>query len=93
MAPDTAERRPRQGSGALDDAHGDGITATVHAGADFAAGLRRRREAALRLSPYGDGPADPLDDLAGLAVHDRAWCCPGMFGDNGQWQPHCGVAS
>ena len=85
MAPDTAERRPRQGSGVPDDNRGDGITIIVSA-----TQARRRREASLRLGPCGDGPADPLDALAGLPIRVRPYECPGQFGDNGQWRPCCG---
>jgi hypothetical protein len=51
--------------------------------------FRRRREASLRLGPFGDGPADPLDDIAGLPIPVTSEC-PGMFGADGRWQPHCG---
>lgn len=59
-------------------------------GGDIAAGLRRRREASLRLGPFGDGPADPLDALAGLPIGHGASCCRGEFGPLGAWQPCCG---
>jgi len=51
--------------------------------------MRRRREAALRLPPLGDGCRDPLDELAGLPIVDRAGCCRGMFAANGRWVPCC----
>jgi hypothetical protein len=43
--------------------------------------LRRRRVASLRLAPYGNGPADPLDDLRSASAladdgHDHSGCCP-----------------
>jgi hypothetical protein len=42
---------------------------------------RRRRIASLRLGPYGDGPADPLDDLRSALTladdqDDHSVCCP-----------------
>lgn len=55
---------------------------------------RSRREAALRAGPFGDGPADPLDDLARQAIPEHVSECPGIFGPDGRWHPHCGqVAS
>jgi hypothetical protein len=35
--------------------------------------LRSRRAAALRLPPLGDGPTDPLDDLAGRHSQPAEW--------------------
>jgi hypothetical protein len=64
--------------------------ASIRDGADFAAGLRRRRETSLRLGPFGDGPADPLDAFAGLPIGHGAPCCRGEFGPLGAWQPCCG---
>jgi hypothetical protein len=80
---ETNERRPGEG-GVQDDDHG-GIKGSLA----VAAGIRRRREGALRLGPSGDGPADPLDDLAGLPIADPQ-PCRGMFGDGGKWQRCCG---
>jgi hypothetical protein len=61
---------------------------TVHVPGDVPGDVRRRREAALRLRPYGDGPADPLDDLAGLPIGDPQ-PCRGEFGAGGKWRPCC----
>jgi hypothetical protein len=80
---------PRQGTSV------DSTTdkATVHVPGDVPrdvpSDMRRRREAALRLGPYGDGPVDPLDDLAGLPIGDRQ-PCRGEFGGGGRWRPCCG---
>jgi hypothetical protein len=38
------------------------------------AGMRSRRDAALRLPPYSDGAVDPLDDLAGLPIREPREC-------------------
>jgi hypothetical protein len=88
---DTRERRPRPEGGAPDDAHGDGsVNVIVRDASLIAADMRRRRDAALRLPPFGDGCRDPLDELAGLPINDPGDVCRGMFAGNGRWVPCCG---
>ena len=78
MPPDIAERRPRAESGAQ-DGHGGGVGNM----------LQRMRAAARRLPPLAPGHSDPLDALASLLVRPRPCYCPGEFGPDGQWRPHC----
>jgi hypothetical protein len=76
------ERCPGEG-GAQDDARGDGIRGSL------ATPLRRRRVAAWRLPPLGDGRRDPFDALAGLAIAEPEPCHRGMFGADGTWRACC----
>jgi hypothetical protein len=87
MPPDTAERRPRHEGGALDDAHGGGITIRV-----TAPPMRRRRQAARRFPPLASGHRGPLDALAGLPVPGRP-CCRAVLGPDGRWRACCGHAA
>ena len=50
--------------------------------------LRRRRQASLRLPPYGDGPADPLDQLAALPI-GAPQDCHGAEHTAAGWRPCC----
>jgi hypothetical protein len=50
--------------------------------------LRRRRSAALRLAPFGNGESDPLDGLAGQPIAPPLPCCGAEFGPGG-WRPCC----
>ena len=54
---------------------GPGTNSDTGSGARISIGqqLRRRREASLRLGPYSDGPADPLDEVAAARC---AWQFP-----------------
>ena len=86
---DTAERRPRRKGGAQDGHGGGNVNAILEDASLIAADMRRRREAAHRLSPLADGYRDPIDMLAGLPVADRAGCCRGMYAANGRWVACC----
>jgi len=50
---------------------------------------RRRRAAALRLPPRGNGPADPLDDLAGQPIRAPQRCHGAEFTAGGGVRPCC----
>jgi hypothetical protein len=52
-------------------------------------GYAVRRAAALRTPPLGDGPADPLGDLAGLPIRPYQPCAGAEFTSSG-WRPCCG---
>jgi hypothetical protein len=88
MPPPNKERRPPGQEKAADqDAHGDGIKATIATAAD----MRRRREAVHRLPPLATGYRDPIDMLAGLPIRTGTDTCRGEFGGGGgRWRPCCG---
>jgi len=86
--PDREERRPGKG-GAHDGGHDVSIRITGELAAWHAAAmLRRRRAGVLCLTPFGDGPADPLDDLAQLAIQPPQGCHGAQFTARG-WTACC----
>jgi hypothetical protein len=48
------------------------------------AAYRRRRAAAQRLAPYGDGSTDPLDGLTKKPIGERS-LGTGVFSARGEW--------
>jgi len=53
--------------------------------------FRIRREAALRLGPFGGAPWDPPGGLAGAAAADRG-CWRAVLGADGRWRRCCPAA-
>lgn len=49
----------------------------------------RRRAAALRLAPFGEGPSDPIDSLAQLPIRRPEPCHGVEFSQGGGWRPCC----
>ena len=81
--PGTAERSPAEESVPDVDHGGGNVNVNLPPGADAAAMLRRRRQAAWRL-----GGRDPLDALAGLPVRPPQGCHGAEHGPGG-WRPCC----